>query len=82
MHIKRIRSSIILFLLAFTTLFFTLKDSSTNVLAAEDITVEIVATYNYDKVPADALATIKDIVANDNTISRNCQIFCVNRSFS
>ena len=49
MHIKRIRSSIILFLLAFTTLFFTLKDSSTNVLAAEDITVEIVATYNYDK---------------------------------
>ncbi len=69
MHIKRIRSSIILFLLAFTTLFFTLKDSSTNVLATEDITVEIVATYNYDKVPDDALATIKDIVANDNTIS-------------
>lgn len=65
MHIKRIRSSIILFLLAFTTLFFTLKDSSTNVLAAEDITVEIVATYNYDKVPAEACLGRNSIFSPD-----------------
>ena len=38
-------------------------------MADEDTTVETVATYNYNKVPADTLATIKDIVANDNTIS-------------
>ena len=47
-------------------LFYGLKNIDTY---DEDTTVETVATYNYNKVPADTLATIKDIVANDNTIS-------------
>ena len=49
-------------------LFYSLGFTTT-VLADEDTTVETVATYNYNKMPADTLATIKDIVANDNTIS-------------
>ena len=68
MHIKQVKFSISLFLLAFVIFLFTLKGFTT-VLADEDTTVETVATYNYNKVPADTLATIKDIVANDNTIS-------------
>ena len=69
MHIKQIKFSISLFLLAFVIFLFTLKGFTTTVLAGEDNTVETVATYNYNKVPADTLATIKDIVANDNIIS-------------
>ncbi|MCT7862365.1 MAG: hypothetical protein N4Q24_06050 [Lactobacillus crispatus] len=56
MHIKQIKFSIILFLLTFLIFLFTLKGFTTTVLADEDTTVETVAT-------------IKDIVANDNTIS-------------
>ncbi|KAA8780408.1 MULTISPECIES: hypothetical protein [Lactobacillus] len=69
MHIRQVKFSISLFLLAFVIFLFTLKGFTTTVLADEDTTVETVATYNYNKVPADTLATIKDIVANDNTIS-------------
>ena len=56
MHIKQIKFSIILFLLTFLIFLFTLKGFTTTVLADEDTTIETVAT-------------IKDIVANDNTIS-------------
>lgn len=62
MHIKQIKFSISLFLFTFVIFLFTLKGFTTTVLADEDTTVETVATYNYNKVPADTLATIKDIM--------------------